>query len=90
MKPLTSIYHLKRRDHHSLKERLVIKSFKSTDAMHRYVQDRPPGSPSWQYVHDRPTLSGQDISGLKAGTYAFAGGRWHNVKSLDPTVLAHI
>jgi hypothetical protein len=28
--------------------------------------------------------------GWKAGTYAFAGGKWHNVKDLDSTVLAHI
>jgi len=27
---------------------------------------------------------------LKAGTYAYAGGEWHNVKSLDACVLAHI
>jgi hypothetical protein len=28
--------------------------------------------------------------GWKPGIYAYAGGQWHNVKSLDPTVLAHI
>lgn len=27
---------------------------------------------------------------LKAGTYAYAGGQWHNVKSLDASMLAHI
>jgi len=27
---------------------------------------------------------------LKAGTYAYAGGQWHNVKNLDPSVLAHV
>jgi hypothetical protein len=27
---------------------------------------------------------------LKSGTYAKAGGRWVNVKTLDPSLLAHI
>ena len=26
----------------------------------------------------------------KSGTYAYAGGEWHNVKSLDSSVLANI
>ena len=28
--------------------------------------------------------------GLKSGLYAYAGGKWHNVKTLDASILAHI
>jgi hypothetical protein len=35
-------------------------------------------------------LAPADLANVKAGVYAFAGGKWHNVKSLDPSVLAHI
>jgi hypothetical protein len=27
---------------------------------------------------------------LKAGIYVFAGGEWRNVKSIDPSALAHM
>lgn len=61
-----------------LKERLHIKSFNTSDAMCRFL-----GS---QYDN---TWSESKL-GLKAGVYAKAGGQWHNVKNLDPSVLAHI
>ncbi len=32
----------------------------------------------------------ESSKGLKAGIYVFAGGQWHNVKHLDPLLLAHI
>lgn len=59
-------------------QRMIIKGFKTSDLMHKWLNDRCDNLYS---VYDGP---------LKPGTYAFAGGQWHNVKSLDPSVLAHI
>lgn len=61
------------------KHRLVIKGFKTTDDMHRFLNK---ADNSLRYrISDKS---------LKPGTYAFAGGQWHNVKSLDASILAHI
>lgn len=66
-----------------LSSRMKIRSFKTSDAMYDFIakeSDRKWGiNPPVPY--DGP---------LKTGTYAFAGGNWHNVKTLDPSVLAHI
>lgn len=63
------------------KERLHVKSFATSDAAH--------GFQNKQYDNEWRT-AGPEHADKKAGIYAFAGGRWHNVKSLDATVLAHI
>lgn len=62
-------------------ERLKVKRFQSADAMHKFLNTGD------NTLHWRQT-SGTDP--VKPGTYAWAGGQWHNVKDLDPTVLAHI
>jgi hypothetical protein len=69
--------------------RLVIKAFKSEDLAHEFMNK--------QYDNTWQPNSFADYMGyipatkdLKAGTYAFAGGQYHNVKSLDDSVLAHI
>jgi len=60
------------------KERLHIKSFKTSEAMHKFLNKQTDNT--WrESKHD-----------FKSGIYAFAGGQYHNVKSLDPSVLAHI
>ena len=60
------------------KERLHIKRFKTSDLMHQFLNKQ----------HDNTwTVSKHD---LKTGIYAYAGGQYHNVKSLDPSLLAHI
>lgn len=61
------------------KERLVIKSFRDSDLMHRFLN-----------TGDNALHWKESSKGLKAGTYAYAGGNWHNVKSIDSSVLAHI
>lgn len=61
------------------KERLIVKTFKYRDDMHKFL------STGDNALHWR-----ESSKGLKAGKYAFAGGQWHNVKSLDAAVLAHI
>lgn len=60
-------------------ERLTIKSFKHSCDMHKFLS-----------TGDNALRWRESSKGLKAGTYAFAGGQWHNVKSLDASVLAHI
>jgi len=62
-----------------LKARMTIKAFKTSDAMYTFLNTGSNGL-TWK----------ESIRGLKAGTYAYAGGNWHNVKSLDSSVLAHI
>ncbi len=62
-----------------MKQRLVIKTFKDNDSMHKFLNT--------QYDNK---WSESKYEGLKAGTYAFAGGNWHNVKSLDNSLLAHV
>ena len=60
------------------KSRKIIKSFKTNQAGHNFLNK--------QSNNDWSVYNGE----LKAGKYAFAGGQWHNVKSLDAFVLAHI
>jgi len=64
---------------YSVKERLLIKSFKTSDAMNKFLA-----------TEDNSLFWFESKRGLKAGTYAFAGGSWHNVKKLDASILAHI
>jgi hypothetical protein len=70
------------------KERLVIKGFKSSEAMYKFTQSPSQGN-VWEYC-DGPNARHSKFKGMKAGTYAFAGGKFHNVKSLDASTLAHI
>ena len=59
--------------------RLIIKGFKTSDAMYKFLCKSGNGC-YWK----------ESTRGLKPGTYAYAGGQWHNVKNLDSSVLAHI
>lgn len=78
----------------SFKERLIIKGFKSSDAMHKFLNDGDnalrwaPADPSQRYILTNGASNA--FKDLKPGRYAYAGGKWHNVKTLDSTVLAHI
>ena len=62
-----------------LKARMTIKLFKTSDAMYTFL-NTGSNALTWK----------ESNKGLKAGVYAYAGGAWHNVKSLDSSVLAHI
>jgi hypothetical protein len=69
--------------------RLVVKAFKSEELAHEFMNkqsnnDWIPNSFA-DYMGFIPSTKD-----LKAGTYAYAGGQYHNVKSLDASVLAHI
>jgi hypothetical protein len=61
------------------KERLTIRQFKDSSSMHKFL-----------CTGDNALRWRETSEDLKAGTYAFAGGSWHNVKSLNPSVLAHL
>tara|TARA_B110000285_G_scaffold176562_1_gene198280 strand:+ start:263 stop:544 length:282 start_codon:yes stop_codon:yes gene_type:complete len=66
-------------------ERIRVKTFKDSELMHGFLNKQYDNN--WQ-VH---TQSGVfDSLPHKNGLYAYAGGQWHNVKSLDACVLAHI
>ena len=72
------------------KQRMTIKGFKSSDAMHKFLNKQSDND--W-IVTSEPDYYGNfnaELSKLKPGIYAYAGGRWHNVKSLDACTLAHI
>ena len=59
-------------------QRMTIKGFKYREDMYAFLGKQT--SNDWkESKHD-----------LKPGVYAYAGGTWHNVKSLDSSVLAHI
>ena len=74
----------------SFKDRLVVKTFRSSDAMHKFTQRAGQGN-TWAYWSDRPPfLHDSTLPVLKTGTYAYAGTKYHNVKHLDAYVLAHI
>jgi len=59
------------------RERKTVKTFASADQMNRFLN---ASGPEWS----------EHRLGLAAGVYAYAGGRWHNVKRLDSSFLAHI
>ena len=72
------------------KERLVIKGFKDKSALYDFLAKQDNNN--WQEIEYFPRLQNSDKPKLitKAGTYAYAGGNWHNVAKLDPSILAHI
>jgi len=59
--------------------RMRIRNFKTSDAMYKFL-NKGDTALHWK-VSDR---------GLKSGTYVFCGGEWHNVKGLDPSILAYV
>jgi hypothetical protein len=70
------------------KERLIIKGFKSSHAAHTFTNQGMNGN-IWTHCQG-PNAQHLKYDGMKPGTYAFAGGKFHNTKSLDPSTLAHI
>jgi len=61
--------------------RYKVKAFKYAQNMHEFL-NTGDNALKWRETKDgEPT---------KTGTYAYAGQQYHNVKTLDPTVLAHV
>jgi len=65
----------------SFKERLIVRGFKTSEAMHNFLNTGDNALHWYELKSTMPT---------KPGTYARAGGEWHNVRTLDPSVLAHV
>ena len=61
------------------RERKRIKGFKYAQDMHHFL-NKSDNANNWK----------ESALGLKSGLYAYAGGKWHNVKTLDASILAHI
>ena len=59
--------------------RMKIKTFKTSRTMYKFLQTGS-NALKWRQSDKR----------LKTGVYAYAGGQWHNVRSLDPSALNHI
>lgn len=69
------------RTENGMKSRLIIKTFRYSNDMHKFL-NKDSNALEWSEVSaSMPT---------KNGTYAFAGGEWHNVKLLDASILAHV
>lgn len=66
-------------------ERLTVKTFKDSDLLHQFLNKQSDNS--WKVNTGK--VVGSELP-HKRGTYAYAGGAWHNVKSLDSSMLAHI
>jgi hypothetical protein len=63
------------------KERLHVKSFIDLESACAFQNNQ--SNNDWQ-------IASTEHADKKAGIYAYAGGKWHNVKNLDASVLAHI
>tara|TARA_R110002096_G_scaffold370836_1_gene564251 strand:+ start:642 stop:866 length:225 start_codon:yes stop_codon:yes gene_type:complete len=72
-------YSIKKSNNKLKGERVRIKAFKDSELMHQFLNKQLDNE--WSINNTLPH---------KAGTYAYAGGQWHNVKSLDLSLLAHI
>lgn len=60
--------------------RLQVKPFKTSDEMHKFLNK--------QLNNDWQERAGSNLP-TKRGTYAFAGGAYHNIKTIDSSMLAH-
>jgi len=61
-----------------MNQRMHIKRFKSAEDMHAFLNKQTNND--WkESKHD-----------LKSGKYVCAGGKWQNVKGIDPSALAHM
>ena len=65
--------------HNGLKSRVHIRAYKSNQDMHTFLNKQTNND--WKV---------STKENLKSGVYVFAGGQWHNVKSIDPSALAHM
>ena len=63
-----------------LKTRIIIKGFKTSDAMNKFLCGPNNYSNRWQ----------ESNRGLKPGTYCHVAGALHNIKTLPPSMLCHI
>jgi len=58
-----------------------VRTFKYRDDMHKFLNTADNA------IHWREC---KDSEPQRSGTYVFAGGQYHNVRSIDPCALAHL
>lgn len=63
------------------KQRLTIKGFPSSQAMHEFLNKQTDNT--WGVNNPMPGHQ------LKPGTYVMLGGKWTNIRKVDASVLAH-
>jgi hypothetical protein len=80
---MTYIAYKFERTGNGLKERLHVKAFKTMNDLGAFLSSKHNDFNIWKQDEFKKYPQ-------KSGVYAFAGGQWHNVKSLDSSVLAHI
>ena len=85
---MNTIFRFMRIGGNNFKERLIVKSFKTSAAMYSFAQSSAQAN-LWEYASG-PNARHDKFAALKPGTYVFAGGEWRNVKSIDPSALAHM
>ena len=69
------------------RERYNVKGFKCQQAMHKFLNNQTGFSQ--KFIEHTPDGAFRDIP-QKSGTYVFAGGKYLNVKTLEPGQLAHL
>ena len=79
------MYSIKRSNGKMRGERIRVKTFKNSNVMYEFLSKQCDNS--WG-IHKQ--LGIFKTLPHKNGNYAYAGGQWHNVKTLDPCALSHI
>lgn len=75
----------------TLKERLHVKAFKSANLLGDFLAKQDGNLWKSNIETGEPVMTYLKVTvPEKTGVYASAGGNWHNVKTLDPCVLAHV
>lgn len=72
--------------------RMKVKSFKTELERMEFMEKNDNGPnlmnlPHWIFPDQVADVRWHGVT--KSGTYIFVGGRYQNIKSLDPSVLAH-
>lgn len=70
------------------RERYIVKGFKCLQTMHKFLNSQTGFSHN-HFIEHTPNGLYRDVP-QKSGTYVFAGGQYHNVKTIEPSSLAHL
>lgn len=79
------MYSIKRSNGKIRGERIRVKTFKDSNAMFEFLNKQSDNT--WRINEQLGIFK---TLPHKNGNYAYAGGQWHNVKTLDPSALNHI
>lgn len=71
-----------------IKERLHVKVFKTCNDLGAFLCKQSDNN--WKGIEPGALSYLKIPYPTKSGIYASAGGQWHNVKKLDPSILTHV